>query len=253
MTNETLCELIQDGNTELTPTLWEQTEQLFYLQARKWFFQYPNMCKRAGVELDDLKQECYFAFIDTIRYYRREDGIKFLTFARFPVKTRFNAMLGLRTEAQSKLPLNNYINIDKPIEDGLMLVDTLEDDTAAEGFENVESRMDAKRLREVLEVCIDRLKPEQAEAVRCRYFKGMSYKEIGDRLGVSHNVAKGKEWDGIKALRRGKNATDLKAWRDDIISMHAHRGGFGSWRNTGCSAVEYTVLKIESEAERLAY
>ena len=127
MTNEQLAELIQDGITELLPSLWEQVEKFFYLQAGKWFYKYPDMCRRAGVELQDLEQVSYFAFLDAVRYYKREEGNKFLSYAGFPIKTQFNELLGHRYEAQTHLPLNGAVNIEKPIgEEDITLLDTLE-------------------------------------------------------------------------------------------------------------------------------
>lgn len=250
MTNEKLVELIQDGITELIPSLWENTEKFFYLQARKWFNKYPDMCRRAGVELEDLEQEAYFAFTDTIGYYKREEGLKFLTFANFPIKTRFNDLLGLRYEAQKKLPLNGAVNIEKPIgEDDVTLLDTLECPVAAEEFLSLEARIDNEILRKDLDFCIDNLKPVEAAAIRCRYFEGLTLEETGERLGVSRNMARSREADGLRNLRRGQNGRRLKKYRADIISSSCMLGGFERWRNTHTSSTEWAVLRMD-EADR---
>ena len=250
MTNEQLAELIQDGITELMPSLWEQVEKFFYLQAGKWFYKYPDMCSRAGVELQDLEQESYFAFLDVVRYYKREDGNKFLSYATFPIKTRFNDLLGLRYEAQTHLPLNGAVNIEKPIgEEDITLLDTLECPAAAEEFLSLEARIDNKILRDDLEACIDNLKPVESAAIRCRYFEGLTLEETGERLGVSRNMAKSREADGLRNLRRGQNGIRLKKYRADIISSSCMLGGFERWRNTHTSSTEWAVLRMD-EADR---
>lgn len=252
MTNEKLVELIQDGITELIPSLWENTEKFFYLQARKWFNKYPDMCRRAGVELEDLEQEAYFAFTDTIGYYKREEGLKFLTFANFPIKTRFNDLLGLRYEAQTHLPLNGAVNIEKPIgEDDVTLLDTLECPVAAEEFLSLEARIDNEILRKDLDFCIDNLKPDQAQAVRLRYFEGKTLEETGAALGCSRNVARGKEADGLRNLRRGQNFVRLKKYRADIISSSCMLGGFERWKNTHTSSTEWAVIQMDEREKEL--
>lgn len=252
MTNEKLAELIQDGIIELTPSLWENTAKFFYLQARKWFNKYPDMCRRAGVELQDLEQESYFAFLDAVRYYKREAGLKFLSYADFPIKTRFNDLLGLRYEAQTHLPLNGAVNIEKPIgEEDTTLLDMLEDPAAAQEFSSLEARIDNKILRDDLEACISNLKPIEAAAIRCRYFEGLTLEETGERLGVSRNMARSREADGLRNLRRGQNGRRLKKYRADIISTSYRLGGLGKWKNTHTSSTEWAVLQMDEWEKEL--
>lgn len=250
MTNENLCEMIQDGNTELIPTLWEQTEKYFYLQARKWFNAFPDACRGAGVELDDLEQEGYFAFIDTVGYFKRNSGYKFLSFATFPIKNRFRQILGLRTDAQRKMPLNGALSIEKPIgEDDITLLDALEDKTAAAAFQGVENGIDTERLRDILDVCLNRLSPAQADVVRARYFRGMTFEDIAKQLGITYSVAVSRETEGLRKLRRGINQSDLKPWRDDIIGRASRCTGWSSWEKHRTSSVEYAVIRLD-EIER---
>lgn len=252
MTNEKLTELIQDGITELIPSLWENTAKFFYLQARKWFNKYPDMCRRAGVELQDLEQESYFAFLDAVRYYKREAGLKFLSYADFPIKNRFNDLLGLRYEAQTHLPLNGAVNIEKPIgEEDITLQDMLEDPAAAQEFSSLEALIDNKILRDDLEACISNLKPIEAAAIRCRYFDGLTLEETGERLGVSRNMARSREADGLRNLRRGQNGKRLKKYRADIISTSYRLGGLGKWKNTHTSSTEWAVLQMDEQEKEL--
>lgn len=251
MTNENLVELIQDGEAEMIPVLWEQTEKFFSLKAKKWFFKYPDMCRRAGVDLDDLMQEAYFAFTDAIRYYKREEGFTFLTYTKYPLLARFNYLLGLRYEAQSHLPLNGYVDIEKPLGDGdVKLLDAIPDPSAAAAFKSLEDRLDSEILRRDLEECIDRLKPAYAQAIRMRFFQGHTLESAAEKLGCSPNMVKSREADGLRGLRRGQNAIRLKKYRDDIIERGSRSTGFSIWERTRTSCVEYAVIRLEELEKR---
>ena len=69
MTNEELVMVIKGGNDELTPSLWERVERFAHVKATDYYYLHTDLCARAGVTLDDLKQESYFAFMAAVNYY----------------------------------------------------------------------------------------------------------------------------------------------------------------------------------------
>ena len=58
LTNEQLAELIQQGNDELKPVLWERVKRLLYSFAGKYYYRYTEYCERFGVSEWDLRQLC---------------------------------------------------------------------------------------------------------------------------------------------------------------------------------------------------
>lgn len=74
-------------------------------------------CKRCGVELWDIQQAGYFAFLEALKGYKPETGYKFITFIRLPFKNAVNDLLKRKTEKQINEPLNNCISLDTPTED----------------------------------------------------------------------------------------------------------------------------------------
>lgn len=245
MTNEKLADLITAGANELIPTLWERVQRFLYLKAKDWYNYMPELCKRAGVEQEDLEQEAYFAFLDALNHWDPEAGYTFLTFTAYPLRNRFNALCGRRTDAQKKKPLNNSQSLQTPIgEEDLFLMDIIEDEAAEEDFRNVEKSIDQQRLHEVLEKCLNTLIPAQANAVRMRFYEDLTFEEIGKRLGCSRNMSRSRTGDGLRNLRRGKSGQLLKLWRADIISSTYHSSGFSLWDYTRTSSTEYAALKL---------
>lgn len=68
MTNEKLCTLIQEGQKEYLPDLWNQTKRFGAAQARTFFLSLGNL---GGVELEDLLQSCWIALIQAVRYFKQ--------------------------------------------------------------------------------------------------------------------------------------------------------------------------------------
>lgn len=254
MTNEELVMVIKGGNDELTPSLWERVERFAHVKATDYYYLHTDLCARAGVTLDDLKQEAYFAFMAAVNYYDPDKGFLFLSFMTYPLLKAFNGACGLITQKGKLEPLNNFKSLSTPVgEEDLTMEDMLEDETAGEDFQSIEELDYTKRLRSDLEECIDTLNPDQAYTIRERYFEGMNTRQIAERHGITEGLCRGRETEALRHLRRGKNYAKLAKYQNDIISRFAYKSSFSLWRDSGCSSVEYTVLKMEKAAERLAY
>lgn len=254
MTNEELVMVIKGGNDELAPSLWERVERFAYAKATEYYYSHTELCARAGVTLEDLKQETYFAFMAAVNYYDPDKGFLFLTFMTYPLQTAFNSACGLRTQKGKQEPLNNAKSMSTPVgEEDSILEDMLEDKTAGEGFQCIEDLDYTKRLRSDLEECIDTLNPEQAYTIRERYFDGRNFRQIAEKHGITEGLCRGREAEALRHLRRGKNYAKLAKYQNDIISRFAYKSSFSLWRDSGCSSTEYTVLKREKAAERWAY
>lgn len=60
-----------------------------------------------------------------------------------------------------------------------------------------EAPVDSDHIHEGL----DRLDPDEADAVRLKHFEGLTLREVGERLGQSENTIKGRYYRGIRKLR----------------------------------------------------
>lgn len=249
MTNEEAAAAIKNGDIFLLPVLWKQTEQWIRAKAKDYYSSHTELCTAAGVALDDLEQEGYFAMLEAVKYYREEAGYTFLTFLRYPLQTAFNACCGMRTARGRGNLLNRAESLYKPIdgEEEVLLLDTVADEAAQEGFQSAEAVLWNNELHKDLEICLKRL-PEATEAIlRAKYYNGSSLQEIAAQRGITAAQAARKENEGLRDLRRGKNRLLLERYREDIISTHAYKGSFRIWERTRTSSVEYTVLKLEEK------
>lgn len=248
MTNEELAVMVKEGNTALLPSLWEQVERFTAAKARDYFNLHPMTCAAAGVTLEDLQQEAYFSLLDALRYFDPEAGHTFLTYMRYPLQNAFNALCGRRTQKSKQAPLNHSKSLYTPIgEEDITLADTLEDESAAEDFQQAEAAIYHKQLHNALEECLATLPEIQEAAIRCRFYEGLTIAQTGEKIGLSPTQSRNREYEGLRSLRTGRNRKRLEQFREDIISRHSYHSSFSLWRNTGTSSTEYTAMKLLGE------
>lgn len=249
MTNNEIAAAIKRGETSLLPILWERVQRLTMIKAKDYYNSHAEICAAAGVTLEDLQQEGYFAMIEAVEYFQEETGYTFNTFLRYPLQNAFNSLCGMRRVRTRKRPLNAAESLYKPIseDEELYLLDMIPDEAAENEFTKVEAAVYTQQLHKDLEECLSTLPEVAQEVIRGKYYKSLTMQEIAAEAGITVIQAYRKERYGLRDLGRGRNRKRLEQYRQDIISTHAYRSSFAAWRNTGTSSTEYTVLKLEQE------
>lgn len=206
MTNEQLATFIHaGGNDELIPLLWNNVQRFVYYKARSVYTLNTTRCKRCGVELWDIQQAGYIAFIEAIRGYKPETGYKFITFIQLPFKNAVNDLLKLKTEKQRQEPLNNCISLDTPAEDTDGDTDTaLIDLQADQSSLNFIDDMEAAQLSEMIRAELVTLSDRERNVIELFYFENKSLQEIAKQLNVSGERARQLRSRAERTLRDNK-------------------------------------------------
>lgn len=252
MTNEEMAARIQQGETGLYSLLWERVEKLVTLLAGRYYARSQVTCARSGVELEDLIQAGYFAMLDTAASFKAESGYKLTTYLKRHLLNRWAQMLGVKHGREKFDPLNRCISLESPIageNKETALGDVIPDKAAEQAIESSFERVYTRQLHDVLESCLDTLKPTEAETIRGRFYRGETLKQIAERQGCTFQYIRVQESNALRGLRRGANLRKLKAWREDIIDQYAYKTGFSMFRQMGASSVEITAEKLDSEQE----
>lgn len=249
MTNEELATLAKAGDRQAMAQLWEQNKGLLFTLFRKLAGRAGARMASMGVTWEDVEQCFYLAVVDAVALYEPERGMSFASFLAYPVKSQFFELVGWRTERQKHDPLGQCSSLDEPIdaEDGKQTRgDFVPDPEAAQPFEDAEKQLFTEQLHAALEECLGTLDARQAEAVRCRYFSGLTLAETGTRLGCNAERVRQLENKGLRKLRYPQNTRRLKQFRDEIISTQAYHGtSLGAWKYGG-SVEERTVIYLEN-------
>ena len=113
MTNEELVALIQAGERDRLPELWEQVERFVALQANRLLHAMGDRAAAHGLEYNDLYNSGYIALVAAADSYKPEADMQFIGWFAFYLKTAFAEAGGWRGRKQN--PLNNSTSMDKPV------------------------------------------------------------------------------------------------------------------------------------------
>lgn len=200
MTNEELAVRIQNGETELIATLWEQVERFIMSKARA---RAANLDGFGGVTEEDLYQSGFFALLYAINSFDPRTGFTFITYLVRPLQSAFADAAGYRTGKKKSDPLQKYVSLyitegNAGEGDGVMLADVIFDPMAEEPFVAVEDG----QLRGTLKRVVEQLPEAQKRAIIARYFLGrcLSREELKS------------EKEALKALRHPRIRKELKVF-----------------------------------------
>lgn len=239
MTNEELALAIQAGQKDLMAELWIQVRKFICMLAGRYF----ETVKYRGIEVDDLIQAGALALFDAVDKYDPEKG-SFLSYLAPHLHRWFRETAGLRTERIARDPIMSLISLDDPLESGGTLADLQADPHS--DIEDAEARLYTEQLRACLDAAMKELRPEDAEAIRLRYYDGLTLKQAGERKGVTQDAIRQREQRGLRKLRDRARRTGLQNYVE-IRTPYFRRTPF-SYTHT--SSVEWLAIYREELRER---
>ena len=184
MTNEELVALIQAGERDRLPELWEQVERFVASRANRLLIAIgPDKAALAGVEFGDLYNSGYFALVDAAERYDPEAGAKFITFFAMRLKSYFSDTTGFRLARQRKDPLNSSKSLDARLkegdEDSGAFGDFIPDPKAAQALQDVEDGIQRDYTRKAVRQALEQLPTEERLAIKAYYYEGQTVKASG--------------------------------------------------------------------------
>lgn len=210
---------------------WEQVERLLYQLARRFYRRYgAERCARHGVTLEDLKQECYFAFLDAVRAYKPEKGYQLTTYLTRASEGRFRACMGLLRKTD---PLDMADSLNEPLPEGGEAGDVIPDEQAAGELEAVDTHAAMEYYRQVLDAAMEALPSMQAAILRRRFYGGQTRPQIAKALRCTTGDVCREEQKALRALRGNIR----------IISLECLEGA--AYRGTGWNAWYYDQASVE--------
>ncbi len=245
MTNEELALEVQAGRAGYGG-LWEQVRRFIGQQAFRWFTLYGDMCRRAGVELDDLMQCGFLALQDAVKAFDPARGYSLLTYLGRHLQKRFREACGIRTSKRD--PLNNCDSLDRPVgeEGSASLGDFLPDSSAADEMEGVEERLYNQALHNAMAAALDTLEEKQRDTIRRRFWERDTLEAIARDAGVPRAHVRQTEAAALRTLRRGKCRKLLSPFVEEIRSRYAYRGtGWAAWNSMRASSVERAAERLD--------
>ena len=183
MTNEELAERIKNGETEKITELWDQVYKLIRMKAALWLGRHESV---NGYSVDDLIQTGYFAFLKSIEIFEPGRGA-FVTILCWQLSKVFRLALQLNRNEENRDPLNRSNSLNNNIigESRETFEDLVIDESSTQEFCDIEDMLTNKQLQAVLYPILDSLKMSEQEVIYCRYWLGMSCREIAPQYNIS--------------------------------------------------------------------
>lgn len=245
MTNEELVALIQAGERDKLPELWEQVERFVALQANRLLHAMgPDKAALAGVEFGDLYNSGYFALVDAVERYDPAQGMQFIGLFALRLKSAFAEAGGWRTSKRD--PLNSAKSMDARLkeddEGSGAFGDFIPDPRAAQALQDVEEQQYQEQLHAALERALGTLEDDEEAVIRARYYQGRTFEEIGPQAPATAASA-------LRKLRRPQARKELEQFIEQRTPYYL-RVGVQTFQNTGESAVERIFFKREQMREK---
>jgi RNA polymerase sigma factor (sigma-70 family) len=240
LTDEQLIGFIkQGGNDELIPVLWERVKKLLYLLAGRYYRLYAEFCSVCGVELADLRQAAYIAYIKSLSTFEPECGCKYSTYLKYPYKAEIKALFD-RTE-----PLNCSDSLNAPafdtegadIERGELIPDI----SAEEQLRSIEERSESEYMRRSLRECIAMLEPIQRQVIHLHYYRNLSMTETARRLNISRSRAETAEHHALTRLRGFKKIREIGN-NLGYSSSKMYENSYKTFIERGLTGAEYIAI-----------
>lgn len=237
MTNEELVALIQGGDREKLPQLWEQVERFVAQQANRRLVLSGGL---GGVEFGDLYNAGYLALVAAVDTFDPEAGRSFIGRLSLSLKTAFAEAGGCRSRKQAMDPLHHAKSLEAPAgddEDGAAVVDLIADPAAALAFERVENRLYQAQLHSALEEAMEQLPPDWRDTLKRRFYRGQTVGTIAADTGAPPEAVRKWQHKSLRKLAR----------RPDLLSFVELRTPYymGLSAKTGERTTEMIALRRE--------
>lgn len=243
--NEELVQMIQSGQNEYIPQLWEQVQDFIRYMASRHLQNYPSNCEQL---FEDMVNQSYFHFLRAVEGYREGKG-KFTGYLAYHIKNAFNEVLQGRTARAQNEPLNSAVSMDTPVNgtEDITLADMLIDDTAEAYYRYLEDEDFWHDVRRVLHKAADVVPPAYQEFFHVMIDNGTG---VSDTLRIMEIdlAEKHRYYEQYrKGLRKMKGYLNRYVRETKDIALEeciSYYTGVGSWRNRGfTSTVEQAVMQ----------
>lgn len=261
--NSMLAQLARQGNSAALAQLWEINRPVIRTMFWRWYSRNQSVAESAGVTLEDLDQESYFAVKEAAEYHNPEKGA-FLTALQYFVQHRIRKAIlqgrgryvvtedGRRVRISAE-PLDSAQSLDEhvPWDDAgeVTRADVTPDPAAAQAFEDAERNSYRQELRAVLDKALSLLPDRQRNVIAWRFYEGLTLQQAAALDGVTKERIRAIEDAALRALRQNQELR--RFYGEDLLSWAYQGTGFGAWKSGG-SVQERLVERQEERERRLA-
>lgn len=257
MTNEELAVRIHNGETELTMLLWERVKGLTVSKATNFYFRF-----QGRAEMDDFRQAGFEALLKTIKVFTAETQCSFILAFQQNLMYEFQKLVGQRGRRYKQGgqyaegffdPLFDAKALDEPADDTQShpFADVIPDENSEAVFDGILDNIVLRQDSSVVKRCMQkRLSPQKQTILNLHFWRGLTAKEAGEKIGLSEKEAKCRLYDSLAVLRR---CPEIQSLRGNYVNSHTNflkRKGAAAYQSSGTSTVEDLVEQRERYVQK---
>ena len=204
-TNEELAISARGGDPEALAELYEQCRTFINRQAQKYALLCPGC-----FDVDDLRQQGFFAVLAACKSFTAEGGAAFTTYLQRPLYWQFEAAARRRGSRQKNDLFHFATRLEAPLTNGddCDLANLIEDEAGEQRLEEIER----EELREAVRIALEALSPAERELIHLRYWNGLAQSEAAQALNVTVAEARKLERAALRKLRHPSISETLKSF-----------------------------------------
>ena len=173
-TDELLAERARRGDEKALEMLLARYRHYARAKARSYFL--------AGADREDIVQEGMIGLFKAIRDFDESHNTAFRAFAELCITRQIITAIKTATR-QKHIPLNSYVSLNKPMQDGDGSERPLGDSIASPAIVDPADLVISAEEIANIKASVDQLLSELETEVLQLYMDGKSYQEIADMLG----------------------------------------------------------------------
>lgn len=258
LSDEELVLRIQNGETQLIETLWNQVKGLVTWKAKKFYFGFPHRA-----EMGDYIHSGFLAMVSAIKKYRHIDGG--FSFAHLLLQesvTQFRKIAGIHTLYKADGPevhfdlLMDARSLDAPIKSSSDKIsdqsfgDTIIDHKTEYTIRDLEDRLSIQKDADAVRNAMKRFLPQRTQELIERFFvQGESIDSLAQAYHSTKRGISSPLYRGVELLRELPELQSLKSGYIDRNTNFYHSKGVSAFLSDHISVVENQVEYREHLAE----
>lgn len=216
MTNEELAVLAKSGNSEYLEKLWNNVVRF----VRKRAGQILAISYRDySVELDDLVQEAYFAFLKAVKSYNPSGGKTFVGWLDYYLRNCFARITGYDRKTKQIDQTRCCESLDAPIMDASgnrIKLDLLQDPESEQALNEAEECALAPQLHNDLERALSLLPEDSARILRMRFYFELTQEQTAQIMGMKRSQVASIEHAAFIKIRKSGINCRLEEWLSSL-------------------------------------
>lgn len=242
-TNEEIAAGIKQENAaELVPILYERVQKLLFLKAARAYNSNRRRFILCGYDFEDIRQECYFVFLEALKGYKPEQQLTFTTYLSYPFNNRINEILKCRNGRDTRnASERDPMRLDAPVimdgEQDTTLGELIPDNSLTPHDEQI---CNADLVRQIRNI-VDKLPEPYKEIVLRRYWCKQAYKDIAAEMGLTLDQVKHRCYD-VPLKLSYKDKRTLYSYGDNVEK------GLHFWEQFGGSPEHKAAVNAANSA-----